>query len=258
VVRDLNGSPQLPFADDTFDGAICTASVEYMTRPWQVFHEVGRVLRPGGLFLVIFSNRFLPSKAVKVWRECSEEERVLLVADYFEEAIAFDRPRVFVSRGKPRPKDDQHAHLGPLSDPVYAVYADKRGGRNLRPRVVGERRMVPSPFREEIAARKRRVRETLRCPYCDARLEKWQVPNTPFNEWPSEFQYICFNDACAYFLSGWATMAAQGNPCSYRFMFDPPTGGCHPVVVLSDRALRDGIVRSDFPADEGPAFKPGN
>lgn len=243
VVQDVNRDPQLPFSGNTFDGAICTTSVGYLTRPWQVFREVGRILKPGGLFLVIFSNRCLASKVVKVWRECSEGERVLLVADFFEEAMAFNQPRVFVSRGKPRPKDDPSARRGPLSDPVYAVYADKRGGSTLRPRVVSERPVVPYPFsEEEIAARKRRVGETLRCPYCDARLEKWQVPESPFNEWPSEFQYVCFNDACAYFLGGWPTMASQGNPCSYRFMYDPATRGCYPFVVLNEKACRSSIV----------------
>jgi hypothetical protein len=98
---------------------------------------------------------------------------------------------------------------------------------------------------EELAARKRDVNETLCCPHCDTRLSKWRVPDSPFNEWPSEFQYICFNDDCAYFVRGWGAMAAQGNFGSYRFMYDPPTGGCHPMAVLSEGALRDGIVVGD-------------
>jgi hypothetical protein len=103
-------------------------------------------------------------------------------------------------------------------------------------------RSNPTFDRDEVAARKRRVKETLCCPYCDGRLAKWQVPDSPFNEWSSEFQYICFNDTCVYFMSGWATMAAQGNFGSYRFMYDPASDGCHPVTVLSPQALRDGIV----------------
>jgi hypothetical protein len=99
--------------------------------------------------------------------------------------------------------------------------------------------------RDEIAARRRVVKQTLCCPHCDSRLLKWRVPDSPFNEWPSEFQYLCFNDDCAYFVQGWGAMAAQGNFGSYRFMYDPPTGGCHPVAVLSDGALRDGIVVTD-------------
>jgi len=101
------------------------------------------------------------------------------------------------------------------------------------------------PDREEIQRRKLRVKETLRCPHCNEKLSKWLVPDTPFIEWSSEFQYICFNDACAYFADGWATLASQGSPCSYRFMFDPPTGGCYSIPVPTAEALRDGIVEGE-------------
>ena len=96
--------------------------------------------------------------------------------------------------------------------------------------------------KEEISAKKRIVKETLCCPYCDLPLDKWEVPDSPFIEWPSQYQFICFNDECSYFKRGWETMARQGGVGSYRFMFDPPTGGCYNVVVLSSDALRDGIV----------------
>jgi hypothetical protein len=105
-----------------------------------------------------------------------------------------------------------------------------------------ERRSCVSFSRDEIAARKRRVGETLRCPYCDGDLAKWRVPDSPFNEWPSEFQFICFNDACVYFVAGWRALASQGAFGTYRFMYDPPTDGCHPMTVLSPNALRGGIV----------------
>jgi hypothetical protein len=98
---------------------------------------------------------------------------------------------------------------------------------------------------QEVAARRRVVKDTLRCPHCDTQLSKWLVPESPFAEWPSEFQYICFNDNCSYFVNGWGAMAAQGNFGSYRFMYDPPTGGCHPMAVLSEGALRDGIAVTD-------------
>jgi hypothetical protein len=98
---------------------------------------------------------------------------------------------------------------------------------------------------EDVRARNREVKQTLCCPHCGSQLAKWQVPESPFNEWPSEFQYICFNDSCVYFVKGWYTMAAQGGFGSYRFMYDPPTDGCHPIPVLSRDALRDGIVHCD-------------
>jgi hypothetical protein len=97
---------------------------------------------------------------------------------------------------------------------------------------------------DESGAPKRHVPEAFCCPHCGVKLSKWEVPDSPFNEWPSEYQYICFNDECSYFVGGWETLAAQGSFGSYRFMYDPTTGGCHPVAVLSKAALRDGIMGS--------------
>jgi SAM-dependent methyltransferase len=51
VVHDLNTSPILPFNDNTFDGAMCCVSVDYLTRPIEVFDEVARVLKPGRPFV---------------------------------------------------------------------------------------------------------------------------------------------------------------------------------------------------------------
>jgi hypothetical protein len=99
-----------------------------------------------------------------------------------------------------------------------------------------------TPSWEQVAARKKCVKESLLCPYCEEKLEKWQVPDSPFSEWPSEFQYICFNDDCCYFVGGWSTLQAQGLFGSYRFMYDPPTNGCHAVSVLTPNMLKDGIV----------------
>jgi len=72
VLHDLNSNFRLPFEDNSFDAVLNTVSVDYMTLPVQVFQEVGRILKPGGLFLVVFSNRMFPEKAVKVWRESGE------------------------------------------------------------------------------------------------------------------------------------------------------------------------------------------
>lgn len=67
-VQDLNRDPGLPLADGVVDAALCCVSVQYLTRPVEVFAEVRRVLRPGGRFLVSYSNRCFPTKAVAIWR----------------------------------------------------------------------------------------------------------------------------------------------------------------------------------------------
>ncbi len=242
VIHDLNRNPRLPFEEGAFDAALCTVSVDYMTRPVDVFREVGRALKPGGVFAVSFSNRFFPPKAVKVWRESSEELRVTLVQEFFRESGVFEAPQLFVSRGKPRPRDDKYAHLDIPSDPVYFVYADRKGGPPRSSRVVDARALAEEAGGREVARRTLRVKDTLRCPHCDVRLSKWKLPQTPFTEWPNEFFYVCFNDECPYFIRGWDSMGAQGNPGSYRFMFNHLRGTTHPLPVPNRAALRDGIV----------------
>ena len=72
VVHDLNRDPRLPFGDAEFDGAMCAVSIQYMTHPVLVFRELKRVLRPGAPFVVSFSNRCFPTKAVSVWLGTSD------------------------------------------------------------------------------------------------------------------------------------------------------------------------------------------
>jgi SAM-dependent methyltransferase len=245
VIHDLNEKPNLPFPDNTFDAVINTVSVDYMTKPVRVFRDVGRILKPGGLFLVIFSNRMFPQKAVKIWKESAEEERVLLVEGFFRDAALFEKPTLFVSKGKPRPKNDKYAHMGIPSDPVYALYAERLGGASS-----GKRRpMVSAAYgesleKEELEKRKKAVKETLRCPYCGEKMKKWAVPDNPFaHTWDNEFMYICFNDECPYFVRGWDHMYRAGNRgTSYRCMYNPENNRCSPIPVPSAKALRESIV----------------
>lgn len=243
VIHDLNQNPVLPFDPDTFDAVICTVSVDYLIRPDVVFRSVSRVLKPGGLFLVIFSTRWFEGKVTMAWRDSTEADRVWMVKDWFQHAALFEEPRVFVSKGLARPADDKYAELGIPSDPIYAVYADRIGGDPARgPRPV-VRRTVERPSREEIERRSAEVKDTHVCPYCGGRMLKWEVPQTPFTEWDNEYMYVCFNDACPYLLGGWEEMGRQGNyGVSYRMMYNPVMDHLMPVAVPSLKTMRDGIL----------------
>jgi SAM-dependent methyltransferase len=121
IIHDLNAVPLLPFNDNEFDVVVNTISVDYMTRPIEVFREVSRILKPNGLLIVVFSNRMFPPKAVNIWKSTIETDRVDLVKKYFSAAERFYFDGVFESKGKPRPKDDPYYSLGIPSDPIYAV-----------------------------------------------------------------------------------------------------------------------------------------
>ena len=85
-VRDLNVDPVLPLTDGTFDGVCLCVSVQYLQRPVEVFREVVRVLRPGGVFVVSFSNRCFPTKAVAVWQALAGADQQRLVSAYMRAA----------------------------------------------------------------------------------------------------------------------------------------------------------------------------
>ena len=61
-----------------------------------------------------------------------------MVEDFFRESGLFEPTNTFRSMGLPRPSDDKYAEYGMPSDPIYAVYAEKKGGdpdRKARPGV---------------------------------------------------------------------------------------------------------------------------
>jgi hypothetical protein len=126
-VHDLNQDPRLPFPEGRFDAVVCNLSVEYLVRPFEVFAEAARVLKPGGLLIQTFSHRWFPPKVVKIWTELHEFERVGLVLEYFLRTGAFGNLQTFSSRGWPRPQTDRYYPRMRFSDPVYAVWGEKLG-----------------------------------------------------------------------------------------------------------------------------------
>jgi hypothetical protein len=151
---------------------------------------------------------------------------------------------VFVSKGKVRPKDDKYAHLGIPSDPIYAVYAEKVGaGPSKRPDLSLIWPLTDLPDLEELKRRKAAVKHTLRCPHCEQRLLKWEVPQNPFTQWDVDFMYVCFNDQCPYLVQGWEVMKQQGNSgLSYRFTYNSYRDHCLSVPVPNLHALKEGII----------------
>lgn len=123
VIHDVNADSNLPFADATFDAVICTSSVEYLVKPFEVFEEAGRVLKPGGVFVLAFSNRWFEEKVIRIWTELHEFERMGLISQYIIRTELFSDIATWSERGWPRPDDpeDHHAEESSESDPVYAV-----------------------------------------------------------------------------------------------------------------------------------------
>jgi SAM-dependent methyltransferase len=85
-VQDFNQNPVLALDDRSFDAALVCAGVQYLQRPAEVFNEVRRVLVAGAPFIVSFSNRCFPTKAVEVWRSLDISGHAALVKLYLERA----------------------------------------------------------------------------------------------------------------------------------------------------------------------------
>jgi len=122
-VQDLNENPQLPLNDQDFDAVLNAVSVQYLQYPEAVFTEIYRILKPGGVAIISFSNRMFYQKAIQAWREGSEASRVELVKGYFELVPGFSSPEV-IARKSTAPNFLQW--LGASGgDPFYAVIASR-------------------------------------------------------------------------------------------------------------------------------------
>jgi SAM-dependent methyltransferase len=112
AVADLNAAPALPSPDASFDAVLCAVSVQYLTRPVEVFRECARVLRPGGKLVIATSHRLFPTKAIAAWRSLAPGDRMAFLRACLARAGGFDEPRV-VDRS-PR-----------LADPLWVLIASR-------------------------------------------------------------------------------------------------------------------------------------
>ena len=110
-VQDLNADPILPLQAETFGAACLCVSVQYLQRPVEAFREAARVLRPGAPFVVSFSNRCFPTKAVAVWQALGGPDQQRLVTAYMQ-AAGFGAVRKW-------------SHVPPGADPIWVVIGDR-------------------------------------------------------------------------------------------------------------------------------------
>ena len=113
-VQDLNRTQILPLETGSCGAALCCVGVQYLQHPLEVFAEVLRVLQPGAPFIVSFSNRCFPSKAIAIWRSLDTGGHASLVRLYLERA-GFHTITTEVLRS------------GSTSDPLIAVTGRRSG-----------------------------------------------------------------------------------------------------------------------------------
>jgi SAM-dependent methyltransferase len=112
--QNLNRDTALPLADASVDAAMICVSIQYLQQPVAVLSEVARVLRPGGLAVISFSNRCFWTKAVAVWRGLDDAGHARLVELYLNHA------------GFAQIETRRLAHwIEDEQDPMYAVVGRK-------------------------------------------------------------------------------------------------------------------------------------
>jgi SAM-dependent methyltransferase len=118
-VQNLNKDLKLPCQDAEFAAVLNTVSVQYLQFPEAIFAEILRVLQPGGVAIISFSNRMFPHKAINAWRDGSDEQHLELVGNYFRTTPGFGEPKIVAHRG-----GGMLPWLN-LTDPFYVVMAKK-------------------------------------------------------------------------------------------------------------------------------------
>lgn len=121
--QDLNKNPQLPLADEDFDAVLICVSVQYLQYPDAIFSEIHRILKPGGIAIISFSNRMFYQKAIAAWRDGTEASRVALVKGYFKSVAGFTPPEV-ITHSSSIPSFLQILGISG-GDPFYAIISNR-------------------------------------------------------------------------------------------------------------------------------------
>jgi SAM-dependent methyltransferase len=115
IVQDVNQDPRLPFHDNLFDAVVITVSVQYLTKPIDIFRELNRVMKENGVLVVSFSNRMFATKAVNIWRNTDDNGHLDLVSSYMQYAEGFKDIKGGLA----------NAQSSPPNNPLFVVMGTK-------------------------------------------------------------------------------------------------------------------------------------
>jgi SAM-dependent methyltransferase len=90
-------------------------SVDYLNKPFEIFREAARVLKPGGKFILSQSNRCFATKAIAMWLGQSDLQHCQVIGAYFHFSGGWSPARAF----------DVSPHGSRTSDPLFIVEATK-------------------------------------------------------------------------------------------------------------------------------------
>lgn len=109
IVQNLNTNPVLPFLDGSVDAFLTSEGAHYLTSPIEVFREMRRALKPGGVVVASFTNKqSTPKKVVKAWRKIGDLERCVMLMSYLKYS-GFERYEAY------------EVDTGDEKDPLYVI-----------------------------------------------------------------------------------------------------------------------------------------
>lgn len=98
IEQDISTDPYLPIADNYFDFVVLPAMFQLLQRPKEMFQEINRVLKPGGIAFIgvkLAFWSFLGAKQGRYYQETNYLEDVLAAGSFFHYAEGFSKPEAF-------------------------------------------------------------------------------------------------------------------------------------------------------------------
>lgn len=92
------------------------------------------------------------------------------------------------------------------------------------------------------------------CPHCHQEMSLWEVPPVNFSDglgWDSPYLYVCFNDECPMYKSGWDhLMKNYAHHASYRCIKSPRGNNFEAMPVFSPMGAQGQIIDDEIMARE--------
>lgn len=84
------------------------------------------------------------------------------------------------------------------------------------------------------------------CPKCHSEMNLWEVPPINMGDglgWGAPYMYVCFNDECEIYTSGWQNMADNfGHTASYRYINYPGSDTFECMPVFGESGAKGQII----------------
>ncbi len=92
------------------------------------------------------------------------------------------------------------------------------------------------------------------CPHCKKEMVLWEVPDVAIGDglgWGTPFLYVCFNDSCPSYVSGWKEMQENyAHTASCRCINFPGTSTFEFIPVFSSEGGKGQMLDDDVLAEQ--------